>query len=134
MSLFGSSGRASRIAQITAQMGIEEERKRQDEIQLKLDKQHDEELALTKRQLNEQKKNNEVIKKSIKTQLDIANRPDPAPPPPAAVMVTGGTASGAEANDDTSIDARRRGRAALRIDMSAPQTGGGSTGLNVPRG
>lgn len=63
---------------------------------------------------------------------EIAARPAPPPPPPAAIQVTGGSvADSSDASDEVAL--RKKGRAALRIDMGSPQTAG-ATGLNIARG
>jgi hypothetical protein len=133
MAFFGGSNRAARIAQIQASIDAQKERDKQDAISKKQDKLHAKEMKLAKKALAEQSSQNAAITEALAKQVEIAERPAPPPPPPAAVLVTGGTAAEVSA-DDSAIDIRRRGRGALRINMNAPQSGGGATGLNVPKG
>jgi len=110
-----------------ARQEAEKARKAQEKIQK-------EALNLQKKQMGFQKQQAAYVKETDAKMAALAERPAPPPPPPAAVVVTGGTAGMAAAdNTQSAVDSRKRGRAALRIDLNAPQTAGG-TGLNVPRG
>jgi hypothetical protein len=135
MGLLGGGISRRRLAamKLEADAQAADQRARQDKILKQQQTLSDRELKLNKQALNEQKRQNAEIRTALAKQTEIAERPAPPPPPPAAVMVTGGTAEEG-AGDDSAIDIRRRGRGALRIDMNSPQSGGGATGLNVPRG
>lgn len=87
-------------------------------------------VALQQQQLQFQQEQAEYIKQQDAKNLELASRPPPPPPAPTPIITTGGMVG----NDGQSeLDSRKKGRAALRIDLNAPQTAG-ATGLNVPRG
>jgi len=122
--------------QIAAQQAEAEKARKASEKALKQQKKIQEQaLNLQKKQLAFQKEQAAFARAQETKVAELAARPAPPPPPPAAVVVTGGSAGMASAEDNThsAVDSRKRGRAALRIDLNAPQTAG-ATGLNVPRG
>lgn len=66
-----------------------------------------------------------------------APKPQPAPPPPAppappAPPTTMAPADGSNRRTDSSALMANRGRASLRIDRTAPNTGSSGGGLNIP--
>jgi len=88
-------------------------------------------LALQQQQLEFQKQQAEYQRQYDEKLAELANRPPPPPPAASATVVTGGMA--VADNTQNTVDSRKKGRQALRIDLNAPQMAGG-TGLNVPRG
>lgn len=60
--------------------------------------------------------------------------PPPPPPPPAppTQMAPAEAGSDATRSSSQSIDAKKKGRKALRIDLQTGTQGG--TGLNIPKG
>ena len=85
---------------------------------------------LQQQQLQFQKEQAEYVKSTNAKMEELANRPAPPPPLPTAVVSTSMAEAG---GTEDKVASRKRGRAALRIDLNAPQTAG-NTGLNVPRG
>jgi len=117
------------------QKQAEEARKQADKALKKQSELQTKAIKLQEKNLKFQKDQAEYVKQTEAKISELANRPAPPPPPPAAVVVTGGNAGMAEAatEAETNLESRKKGRAALRIDLNAPQMAG-NTGLNVPRG
>jgi hypothetical protein len=90
-------------------------------------------VALQAEQLEFQKQQSVYVQEQDAKIEALVERPAPPPPPPPAAIVTGAGQGMAADNEQANIDSRKKGRAALRIDLNSPQTAGG-TGLNVPRG
>lgn len=91
-------------------------------------------IALQQQQLEFQRQQQAYVEEHNKKLEELANRPPPPPPAPSApTVITGGTAGMVSGDTQSAVDSRKKGRAALRIDLNAPQTAG-ATGLNVPRG
>lgn len=114
------------------QSAQEAEAARQQAAQYQAEQQRIQEqaVALQAQQLAFQQQHGEYIRQQNETANELASRPPPPPPAPTPIISTGGMVS----NDgQAELDSRKKGRAALRIDLNAPQTAG-ATGLNVPRG
>lgn len=122
------SGKAARLQMIQSSIeaaAAREEAARYQEEQRLIQQQA---MALQEEQMRFQQEQAEYIRQQQEEANKLASRPPPATPAGPAVIVTGGSGDGQSA-----VDSRKKGRAALRIDLNAPQTAG-STGLNVPRG
>jgi len=90
-------------------------------------KMHAEATALREREMEFNRQQAEYVRTQNEEMMKLASRPTPMGASEGAGQVQTGS------DDQSSLDSRKRGRAALRIDLNAPQTAG-NTGLNVPRG
>ncbi|MEZ2409827.1 hypothetical protein AB6806_23835 [Bosea sp. RCC_152_1] len=127
MGIFGGSGRASRIQMIQASQEAAASREQQAAAAAEQKRLMEEANAQAARNAEQLSKENEAVRSQLEKLQAVAERPAAPTPGPAAVLVTGGSS-----DDEDTI--KRRGRASLKIDPGAPQSGGGQTGLNVPRG
>lgn len=89
-------------------------------------------VALQAQQLQFQQEQAEYVRQTEEKMRELANRPPPPPAAPTATVATGEGGTVADTIQDA-VNSRKKGRAALRIDLNAPQTAG-ATGLNIPRG
>lgn len=136
MGIFGGSNRATRLQIIQQEKAAAEARAQAQQALEQQKKLHEENKKLQKEQLKFQKQQAAEAAKRDAELKKLAERPPPAPPPPPAAIAIGddaGTVGTGGAEEQASVDSRRKGRSALRIDLNAPQVAG-NTGLNVPRG
>jgi len=121
-----TSNKGTRQAIAAQERAAAESRAQADRHMAEQRQMHAEATRLREQEMEFNRQQAEYVKAQNEEMMKLAARPTPAAASDGAGMVQAGS-------DQDSVDSRKRGRAALRIDLNAPQTAG-NTGLNVPRG